>query len=1006
MKTKNFSNNSVKLLVAFATGIFVVIFCIFAFQLGKLNNHYSFSAFFPKNHPLLSQSQKVAQVFQLQERSYYVFMLNKDAGDWLQSSEMKRLGLITNKIKESSLAKSVFSLANIEGALDVKGALYVGPIFDSIPQKEWTSYIRNSRLIEGQLISKDLKSVAILVEPIASSHKDFAELRKYVVGILKSQAPDVAVEIAGAPEIQGRFTEILTKELKLFVALSFLAFLGLFGILIQGWRALAVVFVTLLLGNFIVLGVVAFLQIPFTVLLSTLPIILSVSIISVMIHTMHRWAEHIHENSESVVGWSFYRKVQESTAVLKEMIAGNFLGSVTTALGFLALYTAPIPLIKQYAWVVAAAVMVGFFISQVVLFVYMGFTRPTLRKWFQQKSTWTQYIFKYRHLVLGSCAFVLVGSLVLAKDMNFSTRLFDDLSPKDSARASTEKMDAVFGGSIAYDLILATPQTQFWKNPENLKRLATNVEFIRREKEVGSVLTVTDFLGKNLPQSKEALAETLFLFSMAESNPIKSFLTEDASRVRLAFRFYDLPGARIEKSQKRIREQLRQQFPQAKFEEGGLGYLSHTINNEVSKELVFGFWQSLLVIGALLAFVFRSMRWALLSCLPNLIPPAVLMGAMGFAGTPIKPSIAIIFSIALGLAFNNTVYLLTRLKRDLKDKQDRELPIETTMFQEGNPCLFETLIMFVGFVIFLASNFGANQMFGVYMILSIAAGAFGDLLVLPAVLKEFPELLLGHHRKEKIVESKVEIEKIAASFFIAFSLFFFAPEKTLALDKRAQEILQKVQKQIQSKDEQAQVTMKIIEPNGEIKTRSMKIQTLQGKKFYALVRILAPADIKGTAVLSEIDKQEENQWLYLPSTKQVRRVVNTKKSNGVLGSELSMDDLNSTAIKGSEVRLFQSDATYVSLEVVPKKGKSIYERVLTTISATQHVPVRTEYFQNGQVVKTVQFSNYKKVNDVLRAHSIKIRNQKSRRGTDLELTEVKINSGLKTTDFTVNALKE
>src|SRR5690606_2343396 len=125
-------------------------------------------------------------------------------------------------------------------------------------------------------------------------------------------------------------------------------------------------------------------------------------------------------------------------------------------------------------------------------------------------------------------------------------------------------------------------------------------------------------------------------------------------------------------------------------------------------------WQSLVGIGLFLVFVFRSFRWALICCLPNLIPPAFLMGALALSHVSVKPGIAVIFSIALGFAFNNTVYLLSRLRALMKSGKAGAFPLKRALMMEANPCFFESLVMFVGFSIFLFSNFSMNQSFGVF----------------------------------------------------------------------------------------------------------------------------------------------------------------------------------------------------------------------------------------------------------------------------------------------------
>ncbi len=179
-----------------------------------------------------------------------------------------------------------------------------------------------------------------------------------------------------------------------------------------------------------------------------------------------------------------------------------------------------------------------------------------------------------------------------------------------------------------------------------------------------------------------------------------------------------------------------------------MGAIAPVLNYEMAVAGIFGFWQALLVIVVLLAFIFRSVRWAVVACIPNLAPPIALLGYLSLTDTPIKPGTAIIFSIALGLAFNNTVYLMNRMTA-LKNPS-RPIPVQKTFYLEGNPCLVSTLIMLVGFSVFLFSYFSINRTFGACMMVSIVGGIIGDLIFLPAFLYLWPSTL-GPLKVKKIL---------------------------------------------------------------------------------------------------------------------------------------------------------------------------------------------------------------------------------------------------------------
>ena len=124
----------------------------------------------------------------------------------------------------------------------------------------------------------------------------------------------------------------------------------------------------------------------------------------------------------------------------------------------------------------------------------------------------------------------------------------------------------------------------------------------------------------------QSIAESFFLYSMSQENPLKNYVANNNTSARVSMRFKDLPSDQLNKKRNTIKHMIQNQFKDCKIQESGLGMISHTINAEVSKGLVFSFWHSLLVIGLLLMFVFKSIRWALVALLRLGFPTAPLYG--------------------------------------------------------------------------------------------------------------------------------------------------------------------------------------------------------------------------------------------------------------------------------------------------------------------------------------------------------------------------------------------
>lgn len=214
----------------------------------------------------------------------------------------------------------------------------------------------------------------------------------------------------------------------------------------------------------------------------------------------------------------------------------------------------------------------------------------------------------------------------------------------------------------------------------------------------------------------------------------------------------------------------------------------------------------------------------------------------------------------------------------------------------------------------------------------------------------------------------------------------------------------------ESKNEEARVVMKIIEPDGSTKDRELALRRVGAQQEQRiLVRIVAPPDLKGMSLLSVVEKNTENQWIYFPSTKQTRKIVTADQSEGgILGSELKYEDFDPAIIRRTTAELVRTekcgDKTCDLIEAKLPEDSKAYDKVQVLIENSQDIPLGMTYFIKGEKIKTVEFQDFKRVGKVLRPHVIVIRNLKTNRGTDIAISGLKVNFGLKPEQVTLQQI--
>lgn len=734
----------------------MALLCVAAlFSLSHLQTQYSVMQFLPEHHAAVEMDQEVRSHFHLTDLPLFVGMLTLgpgETGSWLDLERIQKLAQSGQELKNLESVEQAVSIANVEAATEIKGVVSVGPLVQMTAAENLQKRILEDPLLSPSLISKDEKTALIYLQLKSADAQVLAHFQPKVSEILQKNFPQSLVTIGGVPAIQTDLGLLLNRELRNFLLLTVLACALTLALIFQTWSTVIIPLTLTVFSNLMVFAMMALTGIPFTILSATIPVLVFITVVSLSVHFLLRLDEEgTHQNLHSG-----HRNQTGQLTLLwqvhKSIWLPNLLGCLTSCVGFLTLLLGDVPLIRNYGVAVAAAVMISWLCTSFgILPLVILLPTPIPRRWVQKPARWALWILQHAKIVFASILILSVGMAITSTHLFWTARLFDDLPAGEPSRKTTEKIDNSMGGIIPLEVVIRDQKESPWNDPEKIHKLDQLEIDLRKTAGVGTVRSLPDFFHSLehlehpfFPNSRRSIAETYFIYSMAEKNPVEAFLADQDHSARIEMRLHDLPSDEMQQLVKDLKATVQARFPEDQVSVGGMGAIVHIINDELSTELIFGFWQALGIIAVLLAFIFRSLRWSLVACIPNLVPPIALLGYLSLTRTPIKPGVAIIFSIALGLAFNNTVYVLNRL-RTLR-KQNRDLPVAKAFYLEGNPCLVSTFIMMAGFSVFLFSYFSLNQTFGACMLVSIVGGLIGDLVFLPVLLKTFP-FALGPLRK-------------------------------------------------------------------------------------------------------------------------------------------------------------------------------------------------------------------------------------------------------------------
>jgi len=237
----------------------------------------------------------------------------------------------------------------------------------------------------------------------------------------------------------------------------------------------------------------------------------------------------------------------------------------------------------------------------------------------------------------------------------------------------------------------------------------------------------------------------------------------------------------------------------------------------------------------------------------------------------------------------------------------------------------------------------------------------------------------------------------------------------LSPEERGLQIAEKVEARDSGwQDMLVNIKMFLRNKQGDQSTRDIqqKVLEVSGDGDKSLTVFNKPRDLKGTAFLSFSHIVDpDDQWLYMPALKRVKRISSSNKSGPFMGSQFAYEDLASFEVGKYNYKYLRDDTTggivsYV-IENIPLYEFSGYTRQLVWVDKVRYIPLKIQYYdRKNELLKTVRFIGYKQyLGRYWRANKQLMVNHQNGKTTELLLTDYQFKTGLGTRNFDKNSLK-
>lgn len=707
--------------------------------------NYDFETFFPQNDEDLDFYQNFKSQFE-NDNDYLLVALGNPEEQLLDPEFLEDSYFIQTKIQQLDKVDTVISILNLEQPIIGFFGLTNRKILDWSSEKSLEKRAANIGQYRSSLISKDGNALLLLIKNEQNISKSDGDILYASIKEIFNQLEIKPLAVAGKIQTQGDFVKLMQNEFGLFFGCSILLMLLLLVLIFRSWWGVFIPLLVLLIGVLWAFGLLIYLGKPLDVMSVMQPTIFMIVGLSALIHFFTHLIKKMKEG---------YQKSDAIVGVFKELVVPVWLTILTTALGFISLYFTSIPALQAFGWTTGVGVLVMFC---AVMFLAPGLLHllPIAIPVFLQKSTKSSALLqifswqlKHRKAIRLTFLGITLLCIFLGANLKINGYLLDNLPIDHPIQQDFEYFNEQFGGSNPMEIYLSTGEEANslldFDVLVEINKVETKLHELFGQGQTVSPLTLVKSLNQaqnqgdpkafELPSQGQRHRMNRWLDKAVEANGTR-FLSSDRKSGRLSARAPDLGSLKMtelrEELNKYVQEQINPKLLHVRWT--GTAFLIDKGHKSVTLQMAKGLGVAFLLVGVIVGFLFRSWRISFLLLIPNFIPLVWMLGLMYVLGIEFKLTTAILFTVAFGIAVDDSIHFMSRLKQELLLGKNLIYALKRTFLETGKAIVLTTIVLTAGFALLIFSQFGVTHFTGLLISASMIFALLADLMLLPLLL--------------------------------------------------------------------------------------------------------------------------------------------------------------------------------------------------------------------------------------------------------------------------------
>ncbi|MEL6560285.1 MAG: efflux RND transporter permease subunit [Bacteroidota bacterium] len=637
-------------------------------------------------------------------------------------------------------ANSIASLQNqVKGIFRVEQRPFIQVSKPDTYQQD-TTFLFQYPDVYPKFVSPDRKSVCVFVALEAELPTDFNETVRKVT----SDAGFSDTYFFGLSIAEDSYQQTLKTEITVLSVVAFVVVVLLICLSFRSFSLVVIAAVFLVIVNVLTLAVAQLLGATMNVLTVAIPAIVGIVSMSDLIHVYTRFRE---EKAEL----PFQTKISRT---YKDLSKSLLLTSITTAIGFLSMLFTDIVVFTQFGLITAIGIFFALGLTWLLLPVLLFLHKaPTGKKSFNMPMVIYGVVENHSTKVLIFTCILTVLAVFYGMQVQMNTVLYDDLDADDPLSQSLAFFEENFFGIRDLELYVTAADGHSVYDESVLREIEKLQNYLHSEygiRDSYSLITLLKrynrafYSGKPekfmFPGNPVQLQRLLdYIQKQASELSVNSLVNEERNLTRIFVKTTDegsmVANAKNRRLQVFIDRELSGDLLAVRI--SGRPLLIDRSNEQITWYLFKSLIGALVIILIILLWVYKSFRLAVIAFIPNLLPMLLMLALMYWLDITLKKSTAVVFTIAFGIAVDDTIHFISRFVNMQRKRKSAEEVLKATWQSTGKAILITSVVLIGGFGSFAFSSFQSTFLTGTLVSIALLGAVVSDLIILPALILRY-----------------------------------------------------------------------------------------------------------------------------------------------------------------------------------------------------------------------------------------------------------------------------